>query len=65
MAKLSKAVGAMKRDLRKKRLKNQKEREEGDYDEIIKLEKIINDQMAIINFYRNRSLEIEGIVKKI
>ncbi len=40
------------------------ERKDGDYDEIIKLEKIINDQRAIINFYRNRGLEIEGIVKK-
>lgn len=51
-------VKSLKEDLTRKR-------EDGDYDEIIKLEKIINDQRAIINFYRNRSLEIEGIVKKI
>ncbi|MFQ6137188.1 MAG: two-component system response regulator [Candidatus Hydrothermarchaeales archaeon] len=41
-----------------------KKREDGDLEEVLELEKVINDQMAWINFYRKRKKEIEDMAEK-
>ncbi|MFQ6136446.1 MAG: PleD family two-component system response regulator [Candidatus Hydrothermarchaeales archaeon] len=50
-------VKSLKEDLKRKR-------EADEFEDIFDLENAINDQTALINFYKNRRLEIEEIIDK-
>ena len=61
---ISKALYLRQRIIKPVREELKKLREEGDAEEIMQFEKAINNQMATINFYRNRTKEIEALAKK-